>query len=121
MKKAVSKRELGRLKRKLRTREKLSGNAEKPRLCVFKSAKHLYAQLVDDSAGKTLASCSSVDKQLKGKVKATLEGAKEIGKVLAERALSKGIKKVVFDRSGFRYHGQLKALADSARETGLQF
>lgn len=121
MRKVVSKRELGRLKRKLRTRKKLLGSGEKPRLSVFKSAKHLYAQLIDDAQGKTLASCSSLDKQLKGKVSATLVGAKQIGKVLAERALSKGIKKVVFDRGGFRYHGQLKAMADSAREAGLQF
>ena len=114
-------RESGRLKRKLRIRKNILGNKECPRLSVFKSTKHLYAQLIDDIAGQTLASSSTLDKELKGKVKASLEGAKLVGKLLAQRALKKGIKKVVFDRNGFRYHGQLKALADVAREAGLKF
>lgn len=119
--KKMSKRQLGRLKRKRRIKKYLSGTTERPRLAVFKSAKHLYAQVINDLLGQTLAASSSVDKELKGKVKATVEGAKEIGKLLAKRALQKGVKQVVFDRSGYRYHGQLKALADAAREAGLQF
>ncbi|OGQ04008.1 MAG: 50S ribosomal protein L18 [Deltaproteobacteria bacterium RIFCSPLOWO2_12_FULL_44_12] len=116
-----SERQLGRLRRKLRIRQFVKGNSERPRLSVFKSAKHLYAQLIDDLAGKTLVSSSTLDKELKSKAKGTLEGAKQVGKLLAQRALKKGIKKVVFDRGGFKYHGQLKALADVAREAGLQF
>lgn len=109
------------MKRKVRTRSKIVAGGERPRLAVFKSARHLYAQIIDDAAGKTLASCSTLDKALKGKVKATVDGAKAIGKTLAERALSKGVHAVIFDRSGFHYHGQLKALADAAREAGLKF
>ncbi|MDO8526209.1 MAG: 50S ribosomal protein L18 [Deltaproteobacteria bacterium] len=119
--KHFSKRQLGRFKRHVRIRKTLSGTGARPRLSVFKSAKHLYAQLIDDVAGMTLASCSTLDKGLKGKTKATVEGAKQVGLTLAERARAKGIEKVVFDRSGFRYHGQLKALAEAAREGGLQF
>lgn len=116
-----NKRAEGRLKRKSRIRKELSGSAERPRLCIFKSTKHLYAQIVDDTKGQTLASSSTIDKELKGKVKATVEGAKEVGKHLAKKAIEKGLRKVVFDRGGFRYHGLLKALAESARETGLEF
>lgn len=114
-------RQWGRFKRKQRIRKKIQGTLERPRLSVFKSAKHLYAQLVDDLAGQTLACSSTLDKELKGKVKASVEGAKEVGFLLAKRAKAKGIKTVVFDRGGFSYHGQLKALADAARETGLKF
>ena len=119
--KHLSQREAGRLKRKMRIRKSVLGSTDRPRLSVFKSAKHLYAQVIDDTVGKTLASSSSVDKELKGKVKATVDGAKEIGKLLAKRAKAKGIENVVFDRNGFRYHGRLKALADAAREAGLKF
>lgn len=117
----MNKRQLGRFRRKIRIRDRVLGDGECPRLSVFKSAKHLYAQLIDDAASKTLASSSTLDKELKGKVKTSVEGAKQIGKLLAQRALKKGIKKVVFDRNGFRYHGQLKSLADAAREAGLKF
>ena len=119
--KKISKREQGRLRRKARIRERISGTKERPRLCVFKSTKHLYVQLVDDSIGSTLIGLSTLSKSLKGKVKATVPGAKELGKKMAEQALEKGIQNVIFDRSGFRYHGQLKALADAAREAGLKF
>ncbi|MDP2599661.1 MAG: 50S ribosomal protein L18 [Deltaproteobacteria bacterium] len=119
--KHVSKREQGRLRRKARIRERISGTKERPRLCVFKSTKHLYVQLIDDSIGSTLVGLSTLSKSLKGKVKATVGGAKELGKKIAEQALEKGIQNVIFDRGGFRYHGQLKALADAAREAGLKF
>lgn len=116
-----SKRTLGRLRRKARIRKTLFGTKERPRMSVFKSAKHLYVQLVDDLAKVTLASSSTLEKALDGKVKGTVEGAKEIGKQIAKKALAKGIEAVVFDRGGFRYHGQLKALAEAAREGGLKF
>lgn len=119
--KKQNERQLGRLKRKQRIRQRVGGSPERPRLCVYKSAKHLYAQLIDDSVGKTLESSSTLDKEVKGKIKATVEGAKKLGKLLAQRAIKKGIKKAVFDRNGFRYHGQLKAFADAAREEGLKF
>lgn len=113
----ISKREKGRAARKSRIRVK--GNADGPRLSVFKSAKHLYAQIIDDDKGYTLASASTCEKGLK--TRATLAGAKILGSALAKRAKQKGIERVVFDRNGFRYHGQLQALADAAREGGLKF
>ena len=103
-----------------RIRRKLAGTAERPRLAVYRSVAHIYVQLIDDAAGKTLASASSTDKYLKtngGNVAA----AKAIGKQVAERALRLGIKAVVFDRGGYQYHGRVKALADAAREAGLEF
>jgi len=103
-----------------RIRRKLSGTPQRPRLAVFRSVAHIYAQLIDDTAGKTLVSASSVDKGGKtdgGNVMA----AKAIGKLVAERAKEKGIKSVVFDRGGYVYHGRVKALADAAREAGLEF
>ena len=103
-----------------RIRRKLRGTSERPRLAVFRSVAHIYAQLIDDSAGKTLVSASSVDKGARtngGNVAA----AKAIGKRVAERAKEKGIHKVVFDRGGYQYHGRVKALADAAREGGLEF
>ena len=103
-----------------RIRRKLRGTAERPRLAVFRSVAHIYAQVIDDGEGKTLVSASSVDKAAKtdgGNVKA----AKAIGKLVAERAKAKGIKSVVFDRGGYPYHGRIKALADAAREAGLEF
>lgn len=109
------------VKRKLRTRSKIFGSTERPRLSVFKSNKHLYAQIIDDAKGVTLASSSTVDKELKGKVIGNVQGAKKVGAILAKRAKQKGIQTVVFDRHGFRYHGQLKALAEAVREGGLQF
>lgn len=109
-------------RRKERVRKKISGSPDRPRLCVFKSAKHIYAQLIDDLAGQTLAAASTRDKEFKGKkAQATVASAKTVGELLAKRAKTKGVNKVVFDRHGFLYHGQVKALADAAREGGLEF
>ena len=119
--KKQNERQLGRSKRQQRIRRTLVGTTERPRLSIFKSAKHLYAQIIDDTKGSTLVSASTMDKELKGKVKTTVDGAKEVGKSLAKRAMQKGVKQVVFDRGGFRYHGQLKSLADAVREEGLKF
>jgi large subunit ribosomal protein L18 len=103
----------------VRIREKLSGTGERPRLNVYRSLNHIYAQVVDDQKGDTIASASSL--ALKLKTGGNVAAAKEIGKAIAERAQEKGIKKVVFDRGGFLYHGRIKALADAAREAGLEF
>lgn len=103
-----------------RIRAKLSGTTERPRLAVFRSVAHIYAQLIDDTQGRTLVAASSVEKD--GKAKGgNLAAAKAIGKKVAERAKEKGISKVVFDRGGYLYHGRVKALADAAREAGLEF
>lgn len=115
-----------RLKRKRSIRKRLSGTSERPRLSVFRSAKHIYAQIIDDDTGRTLAFASSVDKQVKELIKSESPVnksavANRIGKVIAERAMGKGIKKVVFDRNGFLYHGRVKAVSDGAREGGLDF
>lgn len=114
-------REVTRKRRQARIREKIAGTPERPRLAVFRSGKHLYAQIIDDSKGVTIASASTLDKDLKGKVGDTVAGAKKIGSVIAEKAKSKKIENVVFDRGGFQYHGRIKALADAAREAGLKF
>ena len=113
-----------RLKRKSRVRKNVKGTPEKPRLSIFKSAKHIYAQIIDDSQAATLIDASSLSKDIQGQIQGkggNKEGAVIVGQAIAERALKKGIKKVVFDRNGFLYHGRVKALADSARENGLQF
>jgi len=103
-----------------RIRRKLSGTKERPRLAVFRSVAHIYAQVIDDVEGRTLASASSVDKD--GKTKGgNVAAAKAIGKLVAERAKEKGVKQVVFDRGGYQYHGRIKALADAARTAGLEF
>jgi large subunit ribosomal protein L18 len=103
-----------------RIRRKLSGTKERPRLAVFRSVAHIYAQVIDDVEGRTLVSASSVDKD--GKTKGgNVAAAKAIGKLVAERAKEKGVKRVVFDRGGYQYHGRIKALADAAREAGLEF
>jgi large subunit ribosomal protein L18 len=103
-----------------RIRRKLRGTPERPRLAVFRSVAHIYAQLIDDNAGTTLASASSVDKG--GKTNGgNVAAAKAIGKLVAERAKDKGIRQVVFDRGGYQYHGRIKALADAARAAGLEF
>ena len=102
-----------------RIREKLSGTSERPRLNVFRSLNHIYAQLIDDQKGETIVSASSLG--LKLKTGGNVASAKEIGKAIAERAAAKGIKRVVFDRGGFLYHGRVKALADAARAAGLEF
>jgi large subunit ribosomal protein L18 len=104
-----------------RIRLKLRGSEQRPRLAVFRSLKHIYAQVIDDRAGKTLAAASSGEKNSSVKSGGNLAGAKEIGKLIAERAKTKGISKVVFDRGGYLYHGRVKALADAAREAGLEF
>jgi len=111
-------------RRKRRVRADLKHNAGgKPRLSVHRSSKHIYAQLIDDAQGRTVAAASSLEKELKGKLKtgANLDAAKEVGKLIASRAAAKGIKAVVFDRGGYMYHGRIKALADAAREGGLAF
>jgi large subunit ribosomal protein L18 len=103
-----------------RIRRKLSGTTERPRLAIFRSVAHIYAQVIDDTQGKTLVAASSIDKG--GKAKGgNVTAAKAIGKLVAERAKEKGIKNVVFDRGGYHYHGRVKALADAAREAGLEF
>ena len=109
-----------RLKRHARVRHKISGTAERPRLNVFRSAKHIYAQLIDDVAGVTLAAASSMDKGFEG-FGGNKEAAKKVGAALAKKAAEKGITEVVFDRSGYVYHGRVKELAEGAREGGLNF
>ncbi len=111
---------------KTRRRERLryqlrQKSAGRPRLSVFRSGKHIYAQVIDDAAGKTLASASSLDKDLRGTTGATTDSAATVGKTLAERAKEAGVSRVVFDRGGFLFHGRVKALADAAREGGLEF
>ena len=101
-------------------RKKVSGTSAIPRLNVFKSSKHIYAQLIDDVSGKTLAAASTVQKGTEGKA-STKEGAASVGKLIAEKAIEAGITKVVFDRGGYKYHGRVQSLADAAREAGLQF
>jgi large subunit ribosomal protein L18 len=101
----------------------VSGTSERPRLCVYRSLDHIYAQVIDDRAGKTLVSASTADKQTKKDLKGggNVAAAKVVGKVIADRAKAAGVNKVVFDRGGYKYHGRVKALADAAREAGLQF
>ena len=107
-------------RRHLRVRRKISGTAECPRLCVYRSNSNIYAQIIDDVAGNTLVSCSTLDKEIKTK-HANKEAAKEVGNLIAKKAAEKKIKDVVFDRSGYIYHGVIKELADAAREGGLNF
>ena len=106
-----------------RMRNRFSGTPERPRLAVFRSNNHMYAQIIDDTVGNTLVAASTLDKDVKDKLEKTnnVEAAKYLGTVIAKKALEKGIKEVVFDRGGFLYHGKVAALADAARETGLQF
>jgi large subunit ribosomal protein L18 len=110
-----------RKRRHWHVRKKVSGTSAIPRLNVYKSSKHMYAQLIDDVAGVTLVSASTVQKDAQGGKSTTVEGAAVVGKLVAEKALKAGITKVVFDRGGFKFHGRVKSLADAARETGLQF
>ena len=119
----TAKRLEGRERRKLRTRSKISGTSDRPRLSVFRSAKHIYAQVIDDVAGSTLATASTLTKTVRGDVgdKNKSDAAKLVGAAIAEACKAKGIEKVVFDRNGYIYHGRIKALADAAREAGLQF
>jgi large subunit ribosomal protein L18 len=112
-----------RQRRHWRIRKKIFGTPERPRLSVFGSLNHMYAQIIDDTKGHTLASASTLDKELRGKFKhsGNIEAAREVGRLIAKRAIEMGIKKVVFDRGGHAYHGRVKALAEAAREAGLEF
>ena len=112
-----------RLKRHLRVRKKVQGTAARPRLNVYRSSKHIYAQLIDDVAGVTLASASTVDKELSSSIGngGNVESARKVGELIAKRAQEKGVKNFVFDRGGYLYHGRIQALADAAREAGLEF
>ncbi len=116
-------RDLKRQRVHQRVRMTVSGTAERPRLCVYRSLDHIYAQVIDDRAGKTLVSASSADKDTKKNLKGggNVAAAKVVGKIVAERAKAAGVSRVVFDRGGYKYHGRVKALADAAREAGLQF
>jgi len=110
-----------RFKRKTRIRATLEGTTERPRLAVFRSNKHISVQVIDDTQGSTLVAATTQEEELKNKVGGSAEGAKAIGGLIAKRALAKNISQVVFDRSGYLYHGRIKALADAAREAGLKF
>ena len=110
-----------RQKRHERIRLRLSGSPERPRRAVFRSLNHIYAQVIDDTTGKTLAAASSLEKELKTAGQKKTDEAKSVGRLIAERAKSAGVERVVFDRAGFRYHGRIKSLADAAREAGLEF
>ena len=112
-----------RAKKHMRIRNRFSGTAERPRLAVFRSNEHMYAQIIDDTVGNTLVAASTVEKDVKAELEHTntVEAASYLGKVIAERALDKGIKTVVFDRGGFIYQGKVQALAEAAREAGLEF
>lgn len=109
-----------RLIRHARVRKKISGTPERPRLSVYKSLKGIYAQIIDDVNGKTLVAASTLDKEVKTKA-SNIEAAKEVGELVAKRANKAGIKTIVFDRGGYQYHGKIKALAEAAREGGLEF
>ena len=121
---SAKEKRLARLRRKRRIRKKIFGTSARGRLCVFKSLKHIYAQIIDDTQGRTLVAASTLDPVLREQIK-DMKGkilpANEVGKLVAQRALEKGIKRVVFDRNGFPYHGRIKALAEGAREAGLEF
>ncbi|KEO81751.1 50S ribosomal protein L18 [Tumebacillus flagellatus] len=112
-----------RKRRHVRVRRKVAGTALRPRLNVFRSTKHIYAQLIDDATGTTLAAASTVDPELKGSIAhgGNIDAAQKVGALVAKRALEKGVKEVVFDRGGYLYHGRIQALADAAREAGLEF
>ena len=111
---------------KFRIRKRMTGSSQKPRLSVFRSVSHIYVQVIDDMNGQTIASASTIDPKVKGSLAkaergGNIAGAKAIGKTIAERLIEKGVKRVVFDRNGFLYHGRVKAVADAAREAGLEF
>jgi large subunit ribosomal protein L18 len=105
----------------VRVRKQVKGTGQQPRLCVFRSLKHIYSQIIDDQQGVTLATASTLDKSIGAEYGGNVKAAREVGKLIAARALDKGIKRVVFDRGGYRYHGRIKALAEAARESGLEF
>lgn len=112
-----------RIRRKRRVRGRIEGTAERPRLNVFRSLKHIYAQVIVDTTGNTLASASTLSPEIKGGLRSTgnVEAAKKVGELIAKKCLERGIQKVVFDRNGYRYHGRVKALAEAARAAGLNF
>ena len=112
-----------RKRKHVRVRKKISGTADCPRLCVYRSNSHIYAQIIDDEAGVTLVSASSLDKDIKGELSngSNIQAASAVGKLVAERVAAKEIKDVVFDRGGYLYHGRVQALAEAAREAGLNF
>jgi large subunit ribosomal protein L18 len=114
-------REAAREKRHARIRLHLEGTTERPRLAVFRSTQHIYAQVIDDSSGRTLAAASTLEKELRAAKQTKTEEAKVVGRLVAERAKKAGVERVVFDRAGNRYHGRVKSLADAAREAGLDF
>lgn len=116
-------RQLARVKRKRRIRKNLIGTAERPRLSVFRSARHIYAQVIDDTNGHTLAAASSLDDAITGdkEAKSKIDRATLVGKLVGQRAKDNGISKIVFDRNGFLYHGRIKAVSEGAREAGLAF
>ena len=120
---AIAIKRVRRQRRQLRVRTRISGSAARPRLAVFRSSKHIYAQIIDDSTGRTLLSASSVDKDVRSQVKSggNKQAAELVGTVLGSRAKEKGIAKVAFDRRHYKYHGRVQALADAARKAGLQF
>lgn len=107
----------------VRTRQRITGTTERPRLCVHRSSKHVRAQIVDDHSGSTIVSASSLDKEVRKLIKGggNIAASKVVGKAIAERARAKGVERVVFDRGGYQYHGRVQALAEAAREAGLQF
>ena len=117
----VASRGAARRKRHDRIRLDLAGTAGRPRLAVFRSLNHIYAQVIDDSAGVTLAAASTAEKELRGSKSTKTEEAAVVGRLVAERAKAAGVERVVFDRAGFRYHGRIKSLAEAAREAGLDF
>ena len=119
--KAIKKRSQVRTKKKLKIRSRLSGSSERPRLSVYRTAKHIYVQAIDDRCGVTLASAGSTDHDFSDSNGGNIEAAKKVGKIIASRLLDKGVKEAVFDRNAFLYHGRIKALADAVREAGLKF
>jgi large subunit ribosomal protein L18 len=116
-------RETHRQRIHVRTRKNMAGTPQRPRLCVHRSSKHIRAQVIDDQQGLTLASASSLDKEVRSQIKGggNIAASKVVGKVIAERARAKGVENVVFDRGGYQYHGRVQALAEAAREAGLKF
>jgi large subunit ribosomal protein L18 len=121
--KHVAPRQRGRLLRHARVRKKIRGTAERPRLAVFRSLKYIYAQVIDDEKGHTIVAASSLEPVLRNSLPRTdnIEAARAVGRLIAERAIDAGVRHVVFDRGGYKYHGRVKALADAAREGGLEF
>jgi len=120
---AKDSRRVARLRRHVRVRAKISGTTEIPRLSVYRSPNHIYAQVIDDIQGRTIAAASTLDAEIKGDLEGKTKTGKSelVGSLIAKRAKSKGVEKVAFDRGGFKYHGRVKALADAAREEGLKF